>query len=98
MTVAELVACLPELRGQLPLRRRVDRAAMLVEEHVEQPVDRLRTVPGGEMVAASQRRALVDFAIDPFASGRLRREAALESVAVVLVIPTGSPLLAALDG
>jgi hypothetical protein len=73
MPVAELASRLVKLRGQLPLRRRVDRAAVLVEEQVEQPVDGSGSLAGGQDVASSERPDLVEEAVEElgrFGAGR----------------------------
>jgi hypothetical protein len=55
VVVAELAAGLARLGGQLPFRRWVDGAAMLVEEQAKHQVDRTGLVVGGDNVAATKR-------------------------------------------
>src|SRR5262249_34421057 len=52
VTVAERVAGLPELRGQLPLRRGIDGTAVPLEERVEEVVDGPWPIERGKEVAA----------------------------------------------
>jgi hypothetical protein len=88
--VAELSAYLAELCGHLPDRQRVERAAVLLEEHVQQFVDGLRPVAGGDEVAAADRRDLVYLRPQPRLSRGLRLESALVAADALLVVVAGA--------
>ncbi len=99
MPVAEDAPRTPQLTGELLLRQRVDDRAVLLEERVEQGVDRLRPMRRRHYVAAAKRRDLVDLLAQPLLRGGLRLEAALVAADAVLVVVASSvvPLAALHD-
>jgi hypothetical protein len=97
MPVTELVAGLVQLRRQLLLRRRVDGAAVLVEEQVDQRVDGVRSVGGGEDVASPKRLNLVEEAVEEVGGVGAGGETAGGTADAVLVVVAGCPGVAALD-
>src|SRR5687768_6465088 len=97
VTVAERRARVLELLSQLRLRGRVDRCAVPVEERVQEQVDPLRPVAGGDEVPAPKRDDLLRAMLEPVGRGGLCREPALTTLLPVLVSVAGLPRTTALD-
>jgi hypothetical protein len=97
VAIAELGASLFQLRPQFPLRRAVHDAAVLLEEHVEQRVDGLQTMTGGDEVPAPKREDLLCPMLEPISRGGLGHEPALAALVAVLVAVARLPRLPSFD-
>jgi hypothetical protein len=91
------VAGLAKLTGELPLRRRVDGAAVLVEEKVEQRIDVAGTIAGGDEVATPKRSDLSHLVVNELSSGALRLEPAFRAATAVVAVPASLEPSASLD-
>ena len=88
--VAERIAGVVERALVDPQRLRVERVAVLVDEHVQELVHRLGPM-GRKKNPAPKRGDLLHLVIEPFTRRRLRREPRARPPVAVGVIPAGLP-------
>ncbi len=89
VTVAERSPCVLQRALVGSQRRRVEGAAVLVDEDVEELVHGRRAVRHRDRVAATERLHLVDFLVEPCPGGGACLEASATVLASALVGPPG---------